>query len=50
METKISASTTKTQPHKNTKSYVENHGAAPKNIHYEIEISIIKFVLNLSPQ
>ena len=28
----------------------KNHRAAPKNIHYEIEITIIKFVLKLSPQ
>ena len=28
----------------------KNHGAAPKNIHYEIEITTIKFILNLSPQ
>ena len=28
----------------------KNHGAAPKNIHYEIEITTIKFMLNLSPQ
>ena len=58
METKkITASITKTQPQKNTKSYVKNprcreknHGAAPKNIYYNIEITTIKFVLNLSPQ
>ena len=28
----------------------KNHGAAPKNIYYNIEITTIKFVLNLSPQ
>ena len=28
----------------------KNHGVAPKNIHYKIEITIIKFILNLSPQ
>ena len=28
----------------------KNHGTAPKNIHYEIEITTIKFMLNLSPQ
>ena len=28
----------------------KNHKAAPKNIHFEIEITIIKFMLNLNPQ
>ena len=28
----------------------KNHRAAPKNIHYEIEITTIKFMLNLSSQ
>ena len=28
----------------------KNHRIAPKNIHYEIEITTIKFMLNLSPQ
>ena len=28
----------------------KNHGIAPKNIHYEIKITTIKFMLNLSPQ
>ena len=28
----------------------KNHGVAPKNIHYEIEITTIKFMLNLSSQ
>ena len=28
----------------------KNHKAAPKIIHYEIEIITIKFMLNLSPQ
>ena len=29
---------------------VENYREIPKNIYYEIEITTIKFMLNLSPQ
>ena len=28
----------------------KNHGTAPKNIHYKIEITTTKFMLNLSSQ
>ena len=28
----------------------KNHGTAPKNIHYKIEITTIKFMLNLCSQ
>ena len=28
----------------------KNHGVVPKNIHYKIEITTIKFMLNLSLQ